>query len=77
MVWSRSLARKWQSWQQLDSSEQYWFLGALVLFPLVRLSLKLRNLRSTQKTLAELSPLKDVVNEYETQFVDVMFFDFF
>lgn len=56
MARSRLLARKWQSWQRLDSDEQRWFIVAWIMFSPIALSLKLGNLRLTQKVLAQFTP---------------------
>ena len=54
MNWLKSLIRKGRSWLQLDWESRWFLLQALVLLPIVSLSLHLWGLRRTQAALGKL-----------------------
>jgi hypothetical protein len=54
MGWLKSLVRKGRTWTQLSWKERSLLLQALILLPLVTLSLKLWGMRRTQSLLAKL-----------------------
>ena len=55
MSWLKSLVRKGRTWVRLSWKERSLLLEALILLPLVALSLTLWGMRRTQSVLAQLS----------------------
>lgn len=59
MDWLKLLKRKFQTVSQLDSEARSLLVQALVLLPLVSISLDFWGTKATQRTLERLSPLPD------------------
>ena len=67
MDWLKLLVRKAQSWNKLDPEERCWFFQTLYWLPVVKIGLKTKGVKSTQKTLARLSSQKGAVTSGSRQ----------
>ena len=67
MGWLKLLVRKADAFNKLDPDERWWFCQALFWLPFVKINLKTKGFKATQKTLARLSPQKGAVTPSQWQ----------
>lgn len=71
MGWLKLLGRKWNSFWRLERSDRTLLLQALVLLPVVAISLKLWGLQQTQTVLAQLLPVREIPIQSSNQIPQV------